>query len=76
VAVAQGRRILGLQGQGQPVGGWGVGVSRISAISGAICGRLAYLGGPIRHDQIEIQQAAPGVPVDAVEQQVAHGASH
>jgi hypothetical protein len=58
------------------VGGGRVGVFRISAISGAIRGRLAQLGGPIGHNQIEIQQAAPGVAVDAMQQQVAHGAAH
>jgi hypothetical protein len=61
VAVAQGRRILGLQGQGQPVGGWGL---------------VIQLGRPIGHNQIEVQQAAPGIPVDAVQEQVAHSAAH
>jgi hypothetical protein len=76
VAVAQGRRLLGLQGQGQPVGGGRVGVFPISAISGAIRGRLAQLGGPIGHNQIKVQQAAPGVAVDAMQQEIAHGTAH
>jgi hypothetical protein len=39
-------------------------------------GLLAQPGRPIGHDQIEVQQAAPGVPMDAVQQQIAHGASY
>ena len=75
VAKAQGRGVLGLKGPGQPVGGRGGNLSRCGAIPAGAWGLVTQIGRPIRHNQIKIQQAAPGVPVDAVQQQVPHGAA-
>ena len=56
------------------MGGWGGGALGPGARAG-VCWCLAELGRPIGYDQIEVQQAAPGVTMDAVEEEVAHGAA-